>query len=215
MKKSDGGNVAIDDILPGLVLPVSVTGVGTAAALADATANPTLGALATYLMGFNGTTWDRVKTRSLGADGASATTTGPIITASHGFSFNGTTFDRVRGNENRTLLASAERTTTQTSADLVNYNAKGLHIVLDMTAVGTGSVTLTVQGKDEVSGKYYTILAGAAVITDVTMVYKVYPGAVVAANVSANDVLPRTFRVLVTANNANPATYSVGYSLII
>ena len=29
-----------------------------------------------------------------------------------------------------------------------------------MTAAGTGSVTLAIQGKDQASGKYYTLLAG-------------------------------------------------------
>jgi hypothetical protein len=83
-------------------------------------------------------------------------------------------------------------------------------VVLDMTVVGTGSVTLTIQGKDEASGKYYTLLAGAAVTTNSTNVYTVFPGAPATANVSANDIVPRTFRILVTANNANSATYSVG-----
>lgn len=129
--------------------------------------------------------------------------------------FNGTTWDRQRGNTNVILLASASRTTTQTSADITNYNHAGIHVVLDMTVVGTGSVTLTIDGKDGVSGKYYTILSGAAVTTNSTNVYKVYPGITAAANASASDVLPRTFRIVVTANNANAATYSVGYSLIL
>ena len=118
-------------------------------------------------------------------------------------------------NKDVTLLASASRTTTQNGADTTNYHHRGLHVVLDMTTVGTGSVTLTIQGKDSVSGAYYTILAGAAVITNSTNVYKVYPGLTAAANAAANDVLPRSFRIIVTANNANAAVYSVGYSLIV
>lgn len=120
-----------------------------------------------------------------------------------------------RNNSNVTLLASTARTTSQTGADTDNLNYRGIHVVLDMTTAGTGSVTLTIQGKDEASGKYYTILAGAAVTTNSTNVYKVYPGATASANAVANDVIPRTFRIIVTANNANSATYSVGYSLIV
>lgn len=116
---------------------------------------------------------------------------------------------------NTTLLASAARTTTQNGADTTNYNNRGIVVVLDMTTVGTGSVTLAIQGKDSVSGKYYTLLAGAAVTTDSTNVYKVYPGLTAAANAVASDVLPATFRVIVTANNANSATYSVGYSTLV
>jgi hypothetical protein len=114
-----------------------------------------------------------------------------------------------------TILASAARTTTQTSADFINFDGRGIKVVLDMTLVGTGSVTLTIQGKDVVSGKYYTLLAGAAVITNSTNVYTVFPSATAAANVTANDMLPHTWRVTVTANNANTATYSVGASTLL
>lgn len=134
--------------------------------------------------------------------------------SSAGQLYNGATYADEQANKNVTLLASASRTTTQNGADTTNVNHAGIHVVLDMTVVGTGSVTLTIQGKDEVSGKYYTILAGAAVTTNSTNVYKVYPGITAAANASASDVLPATFRIIVTANNANAATYSVGYSLI-
>jgi hypothetical protein len=129
--------------------------------------------------------------------------------------FNGTTWDRKRGNTEVTLLASGARTTTQTGADQTNYNAKGIVVVLDMTTVGTGSVTLEIQAKDPVSGKYYAVLTGAAVTTNSTNVYKVHPGLTAAANAVANDMLPRTYRVVVTANNANSATYSVGAMLIV
>lgn len=117
-------------------------------------------------------------------------------------------------NLNVVALASASRTTTQTLSDVPNPYHKGLIVVLDMTTVGTGSVTLTIQGKDIASGKYYTILAGAAVTTNSTNTYRVYPGLSAVANTTANDVIPATFRLLVTANNANAATYSLGYSKI-
>ena len=124
--------------------------------------------------------------------------------------------DRVRGNETVTLLASAARTVTATSADLVSYNGVGyMDVILDMTVVGTGSVTVTINGKDPASGKYYPLLAGAAVITNVTNVYTLNPHlATAVANVSAQKAIPRVFQIVVTANNANTATYSVGYNLM-
>lgn len=128
--------------------------------------------------------------------------------------FNGATIDRARSNLDVTLLASAARTTTQTSADIINYNGRGLKVTLDMTVVGTGSVTLTINYKDPASGKYILLLSGVAVVTNITSVYTIYPGMVAAANVSANDILPRTFQIITTANNANSATYSVGYSIM-
>jgi|688.fasta_scaffold12513_19 hypothetical protein len=113
-----------------------------------------------------------------------------------------------------TALASAARTSTLNSGDLINVDGRGIHVVLDVTTAGTGSITVTIQGKCEVSGKYYTLLAGAAVITAVTNVYKVFPGATASANAVANDMLPRTYRILVTHNNANSITYSVGASIL-
>lgn len=113
------------------------------------------------------------------------------------------------------LISAAGATTSLTGDDWVNADKRGAKVVLDMTAVGTGSVTLTIQGKDAVSGKYYTLLAGAAVTTNSTNVYEVYPGVTAVANVSASTALPRTWRVSVTANNANPTTYTVGASILV
>ncbi len=114
-----------------------------------------------------------------------------------------------------TVFASGAQTATQTQADQTNNTAKGIKVVLDMTNVGAGpSVTLEIDGKDAASGKYYSILTGAAVTTVSTNVYTVYPGLTASANVAANDVLPHTWRVKVTANNSNSGTYSVGASLL-
>lgn len=128
--------------------------------------------------------------------------------------YNGTGWDRARTAVDVTLLASGARTTTQNGVDTTNYGWSGIQVTLDMTVVGTGSVTLSIQGKDVASGKYYTLLAGAAVTTNVTNTYTVYPGITATANVSASIALPRVFRIVVTANNANSATYSVGYCLL-
>lgn len=130
------------------------------------------------------------------------------------FTHNGTSWDRLRGNMDVAVLASAARTTTQTGADTTNYNGRGVRIVLDTTVASTGSVTLSIQGKDA-NGVYYTLLSGAAVTTVSTNVYEVFPGATVTANVSANTLLPRVWRVVVTANNANTQTYSVSSCVIL
>ena len=106
------------------------------------------------------------------------------------------------------LLPSASRTTTQTFTMELG-DARGAIFILDMTVVGTGSVTLTINGYDVVSAKSWLSLAGVPVTTNVTNVYKIYQGIPVVANVSANDILPKTIQYVVTANNANPATYSL------
>ena len=113
------------------------------------------------------------------------------------------------------MLASSARTTTQTGSDITNYNGNSaLIVVLDVTSAGTGSITLSIEGKDTASGKYYTILAGTAVTSNSTNRYRVSPTLTAAANSIAQDHLPRIFRITVTANNANSVTYSVGYNLV-
>ena len=184
---------------------------------------------------FNGTTWDRLRNdagvltgKSLmvgiqGSQGANVAyvfspndatpdgTTTSLATLGFELGYNGTTWDRRRVNTDITLLASAARTTTQTSADLVNYNGNALTVILDMTVVGTGSVTVSIDMKDTASGKYINLLSGVAITTNSVNRYRIGPNLVAVANSIAQDYLPRVFRISVTAGNANPATYSVGY----
>lgn len=112
------------------------------------------------------------------------------------------------------VITASGATTTQTSPDILNINFRGIKVVLNTTVIGTGSVTVSIRGKDSVSGAYYTIIAGAAVVTNTTNVYTVFPAAPVTTNVSANDFIPAVFDIIVTANNANAATYTVGAVLM-
>lgn len=155
-------------------------GTSTAAALADAFANPTTTHLAADQLNFNGTTWDRQ-----------------------------------RSNMQANQLTSAARTTTQTGADAVNYNHRGIKVTTDVTSAGTGSITVSIQEKDPTSGKYTSLLDSIALTANATTILTVYPGLTAVANVTATQVLPRDWRIVVTANNANTITYSVGYALIL
>lgn len=116
---------------------------------------------------------------------------------------------------NGTALASAARTTATDSADLGNPDGRGVIVVLDVTAItATPILTLSIQGKDLISGKYYTILTGATVSTVSTNFYTVYPGIAETANVDVSVPLPATWRVRIGVADADSATYSVGYSLV-
>lgn len=114
-------------------------------------------------------------------------------------------------NSGKVIFASAARTAASlNSADQLNNAANSIHCVLDTTAFTSGSVTLTIQGKDPASLKYYTLLAGAAVVGVSTNVYKVGPGLPATANVSANDVLPTVWRISIAGAATPISTYSVG-----
>jgi 3-oxoacyl-[acyl-carrier-protein] synthase III len=114
-----------------------------------------------------------------------------------------------------TWLPSASRTTAQTSADISTGGSRNLTVTLDMTdASASPSVTLTIAGKDLASGKYRTLLVGAAVVSNTTNVYRVTQNIVAAAaNASAVDVLPEFIRLSIAVGNANAGVYSVGYDL--
>src|SRR2546421_1384988 len=113
-----------------------------------------------------------------------------------------------------TWLPSASRTTTQTSADIETAGARSLIVTVDITVIGTGSITLTINRKDVASGKYILMLASVALVGNGTTTYRVTPGeTAAAANVAAVDELPQWIQLVMTANNANAVTYSVGYDL--
>lgn len=112
------------------------------------------------------------------------------------------------------FLPSASRTTTQTSADIDTQAAVGLIVTTDITIIGTGSITVTINRKDWTSGKYTPILSSAALVANGTTVLKINPTMPASANLVGQDMLPQTIQIVVTANNANPVTYSVGYDLI-
>lgn len=115
----------------------------------------------------------------------------------------------------KTLLASAARTATTNTDDQENWGFKGCHVVIDVTAAAaTPSVVFTIQGKDSVSGNYYTILASSAITGTGTTVLKVYPGITAAANASVSDVLPGTWRINATHADSDSITYSVSVALV-
>lgn len=116
-------------------------------------------------------------------------------------------------NRGGTIYESAVRAATVTSGDVANDVYRGIHLIVDVTAVpGGDTITPKIQGKDVTSGKYYDILVGAAISSTGTNVLKVYPGIGASANAAASDMLPRVWRVVVTHSAGTNFTYSVGYN---
>ena len=136
----DGHNVVVTsgDITADTELP-------TAAALADTTANPTVPAVGSFLMGWDGSgaVWDRLKQQGLSADAQTAHAKGVLETASNGYVFNGTTWDRLRGDTTGVSvknIASALPAGTNNIGDVDVLTVNGV-----APAFGTGARGATVQ----------------------------------------------------------------------
>lgn len=118
--------------------------------------------------------------------------------------------------QHQTLLASAARTTAQTSAVFSAEEVQSSDFVFNVTLdPGTASVTPSIEGKDPVSGVFYTILTGAAVAATGITVMRVGPTIIAAANVAANAMLPAEFRVSVAVADAESLTYSFSVTHVI
>jgi hypothetical protein len=186
------GHFAISDSLDATVIPVIIPGLSNGAGGAE---------------------------RLRSVDGVNEGTTFGLL-ANGPFLYNGSGWDKQRANvDNVTILASAARTTTTTSADFTNNNARGVLIAIDTTVLPGSAVSnvVTVNGKDPVSGKYNptSIITSTTIVGISTVFLYIYPGITTSANVAVSMVLPRTFQVKVTAGNSNSCTYSIGASFIL
>jgi hypothetical protein len=221
------------------------------AAAADGMANPTTAPELAFEMGWNGTTWDRVfhmpANQGMGTFGSrgirptlvcAGRNPGEVVALSTGDSsnqgdprynlsvlpglWNGSSLDRAGANQQGTALALAARTTATNSADLTNGNHRGVLAFLNVTAAsGTGGLTLSVKGKDPVSGSYAALVTATAAVT-ATGLYVYGAGAGWPNGASFEGVTlsrpvppPRTFRVEIAVGDASSYTYSVGYALVV
>ena len=79
--------------------------------------------------------------------------------------------------------ASAARTAQTDSANQTNRNARGVHLILNVTAAsGTGGLQVRLLGVDPISSTVYALAAAPTAITATGIsVYELYPGAAAAA----------------------------------
>lgn len=118
-------------------------------------------------------------------------------------------------NTTMSVLASAARTASVNSSDFRNRHHRGVRVHINATdSAATPSVVFTVQGKDSITGEYYTLLASAAVTGASDTYLLVYPGATAASNVAVNLALPPYWRVIATAGDADSLTYEVTAELL-
>lgn len=107
------------------------------------------------------------------------------------------------------IYSSAARTATPAAVEVNTRRFKTLVLVLDVTAIVTApSITVAIDRKDNLSGKYINILTSAAITTVSTNTLRVGTGLPATANVSANEPLANVLRITVTHANGNSITYS-------
>lgn len=123
--------------------------------------------------------------------------------------YNNTNDDRQRNNTTGAVIA-AGATTAQTSSTITTYNASKLAVVINISAFTSGTLTFTVNGITS-SGYIYPILVSTALGATGTTPLRIFPGATPSANAVANDMVPRSFNVVVTGTFS--ATYGVDYEL--
>jgi hypothetical protein len=113
-----------------------------------------------------------------------------------------------------TVLASAARTTTQTSDDFTKTSEQAVTFVLVVSAVPTvETLVLTIQGKDNL-GNYYTLVSTTASAAAGTFTATAGLGVATLANVAIGTALPDVYRVVVTHSASGSFTYSLGRNTV-
>lgn len=132
-------------------------------------------------------------------------------------------------NDARTLLSTAARTAAPTIADETGLYGPAVTLYLDITASPNNAETLTVsiQGKDPVTGKYVTLAAFTAITasaigatpTTATFAFILDPSQVDAALTAGTGGrqikqgrLPRTWRTQIAHSSTGSWTYTLGAS---
>lgn len=162
---------------------------------------------------FNLTQINSLAVPMAGSDGITANT---ILVVTPGL-WNGATVDQQRGNlDTITLINASGVTTTQTSSDQKNYNARMLYVVVNVTTLTGTSPTLTpkLQGKGPVAGQYFQIGANATAISATGLYVYLYgisaPAAAGGVTATIAYPIPRTWNVVMTAGGTiTNATYTV------
>ena len=217
------GTVTVDSELP------------SADSLADATANPTAPAVGSHLLAYNGATWDRVistqgalkvapvmlSSGSLvvenAASGATDSNSGSAHGAAASLQFNGSSYERQRGNTEGALLASSVRATDTNSANQTNYNARGVLIYINVSAVAAGeTVVPKLYLRDTTSSVDFLIWTGAAIDATGLKAYLFYPGTVSTRYTQAVDIaISRSWYLTMDHSASGNWTYSASYSYIL
>lgn len=143
----------------------------------------------------------------------------PLITGALNFGYDGAGYEAIRNNINGgTVLASAVRSATITSAALTNTNWRGATFYVNITAVpasGSATVAVVVQGQDPVGLGWFEL--GRSGQFSASFAATFYPG-VTSGTQTVPIVLPRDVRILgaVSAGaTSKDVTFSIGVEWIL
>lgn len=131
-------------------------------------------------------------------------------------------WNRKRGNENPIYFSNATYTATQETGNQQNINARGLHVIINVTDIfgGTPSIVLKIQGRDPAilspsPPEYYDILESNPITATGRNIFKVYPGINTIPNGAASDILPWQYNIRIEHADAQNIAYSVAGNLVV
>lgn len=119
-------------------------------------------------------------------------------------------------NANKTILSLAAAAVGGNTTNLDNAFWTGIQLGINITAITGTAPTLTViiEGQDEASGIWYTLLSSAALNATGFTLLTLFPSVATVANTSVPQVLPKTWRVRYAIAGTAPAvTATIGASL--
>ena len=113
--------------------------------------------------------------------------------------------------QSQTIFTSTARAATVVSAVFSAEEVINSTFIFDVTAVSaTPSVVPTIEGKDQLSGSFYTVATGAAITATGTTTLQIGKDLEIVASEAASDFLPKEYRVTMTHADGDSITYTVG-----
>jgi len=167
------------------------------------------------LIGFNpGTSdYDRIRTDDDEIEASAANEDNALIRVmTRGRVFNNAddTWRRVHGNDQATLAPSASRSATTIFGPFTNTNWRAAHFIVDVTVIPADDIVVNIEAENPATGTFYPILTAAAIAATGTTVLKVGVGFTPVVALTANNILPFTYRVNVVHSGGSAITYSIG-----
>ena len=114
------------------------------------------------------------------------------------------------GKYSKSFYASVARTATPTAVSVEDDYVFGIQVPIVVSAASaTPSVVPTIDGYDPLSDTWYNLLTGAALTGTGTTILRVHPDLTAVTNLTAQDFLPKKYRLVMTHADTDSITYTV------